>query len=116
MKYITKFFKSGSQNGFKLTSPYEIDNTPIYRVPEEEGTLGRANLNGSITINDKVRDPDQEEEIISHEKVHVDQIKRGDLTYTDNHIIWKGKKYSRTYNKKSPWEKEAYSKETKAKK
>ena len=40
MKYITKFFKSGSQNGFKLTSPYAIDNTPVYRVPEEEGTLG----------------------------------------------------------------------------
>jgi len=53
MKYITKFFK----NTFKLSSPYVIDNTPVYRVPEEEGTL-----------------------------------------------------------KKSPWEKEAYSKETKAKK
>ncbi len=112
MKYITKFFK----NGFKMSSPYEVDNTPVYRVPEEEGTLGRANLNGTITINDKVRDPGQEEEIISHEKVHVDQIKRGDLFYTDKNIIWKGKKYSRTYNKKSPWEKEAYSKETKAKK
>jgi len=108
MKYITKFFK----NTFKLKSPYEVDNTPVYRVPEEEGTLGRANLNGTITINDKVRDPGQEEEIISHEKIHVDQIKRGDLFYTDKNIIWKGKKYSRT----SPWEKEAYSKETKAKK
>lgn len=112
MKFINKFFK----NNFKLASPYVIDNTPVYRVPEEEGTLGRANLNGSITINDQVRDPEQEKEIISHEKVHVDQIKRGDLTYTDDHIIWKGKKYSRTYNKKSPWEKEAYSKEIKAKK
>jgi len=92
MKYITKFFK----NTFKLSSPYVIDNTPVYRVPEEEGTLGRANLNGTITINDKVRDPAQEEEIISHEKIHVDQIKRGDLFYTDKNIIWKGKKYSRT--------------------
>lgn len=112
MNYITKFFK----NNFKISSPYKVDNTPIYHVKEEPGVLGRANLCGSITINSDVRDPAQEKEIISHEKVHVDQIKRGDLSYTDNHIIWKGKKYSRTYNKNSPWEKEAYSKEKKAKK
>lgn len=112
MKFIKKFLS----NKFNLSSPYAIDNTPVYHVPDEEGTLGRANLNGSITINDKVRDPEQEKEIISHEGVHVDQIKRGDLHYTDTHIIWKGKKHSRTYNKKSPWEKEAYSKEKKAKK
>ncbi len=110
--FINKFFN----NTFKLTSPYVMDNTPVYHVAEEDGTLGRANLNGSITINDEVRDPDQEEEIISHEKIHVDQIKRGDLFYTDKNIIWKGKKYSRKYNKNSPWEKEAYSKEKKAKK
>ena len=116
MKYITKFFQTGSQNRFKMKSPYEVDNTPVYRVPEEEGTLGRANLNGTITINDQVRDPGQEEEIISHEKIHVEQIKRGDLFYTDNNIIWKGKKYSRKYSKQSPWEKEAYSGETKMKK
>ncbi len=99
-----------------MIAPYRIDNTPVYHVPEEDGTLGRANLNGSITVNQDVRDPAQEKEIITHEKVHVDQIKRGDLSYTDNHIIWKGKRYSRKYNKQSPWEKEAYSKEVKAKK
>ena len=44
---------------FKLKPPYKIDNTPVYYVKEEDGVLGRAQLCGSITINDKVRDPKQ---------------------------------------------------------
>jgi hypothetical protein len=102
--------------GFKLQPPYIIDNTPVYHVKDENGVLGRTNKNGTITVNADIRDPAQEMNTISHEKVHVDQIKRGDLTYTDTHIIWKGKKYPRKYNKNSPWEKEAYQKEIKIKK
>ena len=49
---------------------------------------------------------------ISHEKVHIDQMKRGDLDYTDTHVMWKGKQYSRATmdegSKKLPWEMEAY--------
>jgi hypothetical protein len=112
MGLLKRYFKQG----FKMSSPLEMDNTPVYHVPEEEGTLGRALFNEVVTVSDKVTDIEQEKEIISHEKVHVDQMKRGDLTYTDKNIIWKGKKHSLTYNKKSPWEKEAYSKEIKAKK
>ena len=110
------FIKKYIQQGFDMLAPYKMDNTPVYHVPEEEGTLGRALFNGAVTVNEDVTDIAQEKEIVSHEKVHVDQMKRGDLSYTDKHIIWKGKKYSRKYNKKSPWEKEAYSKEIKAKK
>jgi hypothetical protein len=44
--------------------------------------------------------------------VHIDQMKRGDLDYTDTHVMWKGKEYSRATmdegNKKLPWEVEAY--------
>tara|TARA_R100000231_G_C5300673_1_gene157447 strand:- start:589 stop:888 length:300 start_codon:yes stop_codon:yes gene_type:complete len=96
---------------FKLKPPYNIDNTPIYFVNEKDGVLGRANKCGTITINSEVRDPKQLEEIISHEKIHIKQIKDGKLTYNDNNIIWKGKKYPLKYNKNSPWEKEAYGKE-----
>jgi hypothetical protein len=96
---------------FKLKPPYNIDNTPIYFVNEKDDVLGRANKCGSITINSQVRDPKQLKEIICHEKIHLDQIKRGDLSYTDKNIIWKGKKYPLKYNKNSPWEKEAYTKE-----
>ena len=101
--------KSGSID--KLVNP--LGNIPVYHVPEKDGTLGRALLNGCVTVNKDVNDLEKEKEIISHEKVHADQIKRGDLSYTNTSIIWKGKKYSRKYNKSSPWEKEAYAKEKK---
>ena len=97
---------------FKLrSSEKEIDNTPIYRVDMEDGVLGMANKNGSILINSKLS-PLKEKEVIKHEMIHVDQIKRGDLTYDDKNVYWKGKKYSRKTmdegNRKLPWEKEAY--------
>jgi hypothetical protein len=42
-------------------------------------------------------------------------MKRGDLDYTDTHVTWKGKKYSRATmkegSKKLPWEMEAYKKQ-----
>jgi hypothetical protein len=44
--------------------------------------------------------------------VHLDQMKRGDLDYTDTDVFWKGKKYPRNKMKEGskdlPWEKEAY--------
>ena len=111
-----KFIKQLLKNGFNLSAPYIVDNTPVYHVPEEEGVLGRAHLNGSITVNQDVTNLEQEREIISHERVHVDQMQRGDLSYDGNNVYWKGKKYSKKYSKNSPWEKEAYSKEIKMKK
>ena len=60
--------------------PYIVDNTPIYKVDMEEGVMGKANNNGSIVIN-KDLDPSQIDEVISHEKVHLDQMKRGDLDW-----------------------------------
>tara|TARA_R100001460_G_scaffold103224_1_gene148311 strand:+ start:34 stop:357 length:324 start_codon:yes stop_codon:yes gene_type:complete len=105
---------------FKLTAPYQIDNTPIYFVEEEDGILGRANINGTITINNKVKDPKQLEKIIKHEKTHVEQMKNGRLAYDDENIYhrksgkgkWKVKKRSKKTDG-SPvtwWEKEAYKK------
>tara|TARA_Y100000385_G_scaffold259095_1_gene287600 strand:+ start:477 stop:803 length:327 start_codon:yes stop_codon:yes gene_type:complete len=105
---------------FKIKSPYSIDNTPIYFVEEENGVLGRTNMNGSITINNKVKDQKQINEIIKHEKVHVKQIKDGRLAYDNNNIYHRksgeGKWSTIKRNKKvdgSPlswWEKEAYNK------
>ena len=82
MKEVKPLDVDGSVNmSFKLKSPYKIDNTPIYFVEEEDGVLGRTNMNCSITINSKVIDPKQVESIIKHEKVHVKQIKDGRLAY-----------------------------------
>ena len=95
-------------------APYSTDNTPIYHVDMEDGVLGKANNNGSITLNNKLKDPEPIDDVIDHEMVHIDQMKRGDLDYDDNNVIWKGKKYSRASMeegaKNLPWEKEAYTK------
>ncbi len=100
---------------FKLNNPpYSLDNTPVYHVPLEEGILGKADRNESILINKDITDPKQEQDVIKHESVHVDQMKRGDLDYDDKYVYWKGKKYLRSKMKEgSPalaWEKEAYKK------
>ena len=91
-----------------------FNNTPILKVDMEEGVLGKANKDGSIHINKDVTDPQQQKDIIAHESVHLDQMERGDLDYTDDKVVWKGKEYSRDDMdegaKNLPWEKEAYSK------
>lgn len=102
--------------GFKLRSPYKIDNTPIYQQDMEDGVLGMATNKGSILINKNVSPTTlKKNKTISHEKVHLDQMSRGDLDYDDSNVFWKGKKYSRATmkegSKKLPWEKEAYSKQ-----
>ena len=88
-----------------------MDNTPIYQIDDEEGVMGRANKNGSITLN-KNLSPLEQEDVIKHEKVHLDQMERGDLDYDDKYVYWKGKRMPRSKmdegNKSLPWEKEAY--------
>ena len=88
-------------------------NSPIVKVDMEDDVLGKANKDGSIHVNKDVTDPEKIKEIVAHESVHIDQMKRGDLDYTDNKVIWKGKEYSRKSMdegaKNLPWEKEAYS-------
>ncbi len=96
---------------FKLNAPFPIDNTPIYQVDMEEGVMGKANNNGTIIINKDVP-INKIQDVVNHEKVHIDQMKRGDLDYDDKYVYWKGKKYSRAQMqegaKNLPWEAEAY--------
>jgi hypothetical protein len=99
---------------FKLNNPpYTIDNTPIYHVNMEDGVMGKANNNGTIIINKDVP-INKIQDVVNHEKVHIDQMKRGDLNYDDKYVYWKGKKYSRAQMqegaKNLPWEAEAYKK------
>lgn len=96
--------------------PYNTDQTPIYSVDMDDNILGMAQNNGSILVNKNVSPLElAKNKTIEHEMVHIDQMKRGDLDYTDTHVIWKGKKYSRANmkegNKKLPWELEAYKKQ-----
>ena len=106
-----------NNNSFKLKkSSYNTENIPIYNVDMEDGVLGLANNNGSILVNKNVSPFElRKNKTIEHEKVHLDQMKRGDLDYTDTDVFWKGKKYPRSKMKEGdknlPWEKEAYKKQ-----
>ena len=73
---------------FKMTgAPYGTDNTPIYSMDMDENVLGMAQKNGTILINKDVSPLElRKSKTISHEKVHIDQMKRGDLDYTDSHV------------------------------
>ena len=88
-----------------------MDNTPIYQMDTDKGVMGMANKNGSIVV-DKNLSPLEQDDVVRHEKVHLDQMKRGDLDYDDKYVYWKGKKIPRSTmddgNKSLPWEKEAY--------
>jgi len=92
--------------------PYSIDNTPVYSMDMEEGVMGIADKNGSILLNKNITNKEEQQDVINHEKVHLDQMKRGDLDYDDENVTWKGKKYSRKKFDEGdttlPWEKEAY--------
>ncbi len=98
---------------FKIKPPYDLDWTPIYTKKIEDGALRKKKKNGTILISDELHQKD-EQSIIDHEKVHIDQMKRGDLDYDDETVYWKGKKYPRSKmdegNPNLPWEKEAYDK------
>jgi len=98
----------------RIVSEESTPDTPIFLKKLEEGVVAEANKDGSIYV-----DPDTPAKLvktaISHEKVHIDQMRRGDLDYDDKNVYWKGKLYKRsTMNegaKSLPWEKEAYKKQ-----
>jgi len=97
---------------------YNTKHTPIYSVDMDDNVLGMAQNNGSILVNKNVSPLELEKnKTIEHEMVHLDQMKRGDLDYTDTDVFWKGKKYPRSKMKEGekslPWEKEAYAKQDK---
>lgn len=99
---------------FKMKpSPFRMNETPIYYVDMEDGVLGKANNNGTIIIDQNLS-PIKAKEVINHEQVHIDQMRRGDLDYDDKNVYWKGKVIPRSSIKEGaknlPWEKEAYNK------
>ena len=82
---------------FKINPPYDRGkmDQPIYFANLEEAYKSYIYNNG-----------------YAHEAVHVDQIKRGDLSYDDENVYWKGETYSRKKMNEGdaalPWEAEAY--------
>ncbi len=104
---------------FKLNNPpYEDNKVKVYKVPMEEGVLGKANNMASsnegfsIHINQKVNSTPKYNEVVDHENGHIDQMNRGDLAYDDDKVVWKGKEHSRENMPEGDhnleWEKEIY--------
>jgi hypothetical protein len=98
-----------------ITNRVKTSKTPVIRKDLEGGVVAEANNDGSIYVDKSVKKGSPlEKEAIAHEKVHIDQMERGDLNYDDDNVQWKGKSYPRsTMNegaKQLPWEKEAYDK------
>ena len=104
--------------GFKMKPPsfHNQDQQPeVIHKKLEEDVIAEANKDGSIYLDESIPKNSKEgKAAIKHEKVHLDQMDRGDLDYDDNYVYWKGKKYSRANMnegaKNLPWEKEAYNK------
>ena len=85
-------FKLGSESR-KIRSS---SNTPIFRKKLEDGVIAEANMDGSIFVSEDV-DPNSPmfRTAIKHEKVHLDQMDRGDAAYGENWVMWEGKIYLR---------------------
>ena len=98
-----------------ITNRVKTGKTPVIRKDLDGGVIAEANNDGSIYVDKSVKKGSPlEKEAIAHEKVHLNQMNRGDLNYDDNNVYWKGKAYPRSSMnegaKNLPWEKEAYDK------
>jgi len=105
--------------GYKMKNTVEniiMTNGKVVKTPMEDGVHGVTEGDGTIYINSKLS-PVQQKIALSHEKVHRDQILRKDLSYDEDNVYWKGKKYPRKTMKegfpKLEWEAEAYNKQKK---
>ena len=104
-------FKLGTNRGLEATSGEiktkmrfgkqageegSVPGTPVIRVPLEEDTMGEANMDGTIYINENIVPGSYEDrQTINHEMRHATDIKIGKLAYTDDYITYNGEKFER---------------------
>ena len=96
-------------------------DTPIFRKTLDKGILGEANMDGSIFIDKSVKPgSDQWNKVEAHETIHANEMKSGEIEYSDDFVRDGNKTYHRKdgkikYNGKwheegsdvFPWEKRA---------
>jgi hypothetical protein len=106
-----------------ITNKVKMGQTPVIKKDLEGGVLGEANNDGTIFVDKSVKEGSpMYKEVVAHEMKHLDQMKSGQLSYDDNTVTYKGKKFLRKNGKildpntgkghpegsmKFPWEKEA---------
>ena len=106
-----------------ITNRVKIGQTPVIKKDLEGGVLGEANNDGTIFVDKSVKEGTPlYNEVVGHEEKHMEQMRKGELSYDDNSVNYKGKEYVRKNGKiidpktgkghpegsmKFPWEKEA---------
>lgn len=97
---------------FTIQPFYESNPASVVNVPmDDEKELGRIEKPGTILVNKDITDHKKLANVINHENIHINQLKRGDLDWDDDNVYWKGKKFKRSsMNEGSPalaWEKKS---------
>ena len=88
--------KTKMRFGKKSGGEGSVPGTPVIRVPLEEGTMGEANMDGTIYVSDEIiPGSDKDKEVINHEMRHATDIKIGKLAYGDDFVKYNGVVYPR---------------------
>ena len=118
MKYKKGSFPyKGDHDDFVHKGDYKVIKKDL-----DDGILGEANDDDTIYVDKSVPSGSaKEKEVVEHEIVHQEDMKKGDLGYTDADVTWKGTKYARKGGKiqykgkwlpegdhSFPWEKKAH--------
>ena len=118
MKYTKGSFPyKGEHSDFVHKGDYKVIKKDL-----DDGILGEANDDDTIYVDKSVPSGSaKEKEVVEHEIVHQEDMKKGDLAYTDADVTWKGTKYARKGGKiqykgkwlpegdhSFPWEKKAH--------
>ena len=73
-----------------------VPGTPVIRVPLDEGVMGEANMDGTITV-----DPGLDlnspfgRQVLRHEQQHIKDFESGRSAYNDSAVLWDGSTYLR---------------------
>ena len=107
---------------FKLGNEQRgIKTSAIRKKNVGEGTIARANMDGSIDVDPSVKlNSKFGKRVIKHEQAHLDQMQSGRAAYGDDWVMWEDKIYLRKNgmidgpagrlpegHKDHPWEQEA---------
>ena len=104
---------------FGINKEASTHSTPVFEKNLAPGVQAEANRDGTIFVQ-KGLSQKQINDAVEHEKVHLDQMSQGRLSYDQNTVTWKKdtKSPARVYKRSHmmegahnlPWEKEAYQK------
>lgn len=104
---------------FGIDQSMSTCDTPVFDKKLDPGIGAEANRDGTIFV-DKNLNQSKKKEAVAHENLHLEQMKQGKLSYTNDTVTWKKDTRSpaRVYKREMmaegakalPWEKEVYDK------